>query len=99
MAHSKCINKQNRSVNEEDGQQRSRWSGGVWSIGMCCVKKNNKMINEKKDGKQLFCQWQEDGKGEGFDHSNIFQYEESDRGIHYSAGIKERIRVRMKASV
>jgi hypothetical protein len=56
------------------------------------------MINEKIDGKQLFCQWQE-GKGEGFDHSNIFQYEESDRGIHYSAGMKERIRVRMKASV
>ena len=60
------------------------------------------MINEKIDGKQLFCQWQE-GKGEGFDHSNIFQYEESDRGIHYSACIKERIRVRirvrMKASV
>ena len=52
--------------------------------------------------KQLFCQCQE-GKGEGFDHSNIFQYEESDRGIHYSACIKERIRVRirvrMKASV
>ena len=59
----------------------------------------SQMINEKKDGKQLFCECQEDGKGQGFDHSNIFQYEESDRGIHYSAGSKERIRVRMKASV
>ena len=54
---------------------------------------------------QLLMEWwsEEDGKGEGFDHSNIFQYEESDSGIHYSVGIKERIRVRirvrMKASV